>query len=347
MSESYKVIGWNIEHLGKLLKALEEPDATAGKRARLEGIYQAILEMNPDVLCITEGPQGDDAIDTFVAGLPGYVAVKRPPGDPYGQQGTQWIWFVIKEALAPHASLLPIKVWREYTRIASPDEEHRDKWPVYRWGKIVTSNHSHYRHPQVLLLNLNGVRLEIIGGHFKSKITQVGNFNSPDEDKRRAYIEETLENRMKLATEAQNVRYYIDQRFAQEPHPAIMLMGDLNDGPGKELFERQFLFFDLLNNLQGDVFQAEKFLNHALFDFPNDLRWSAYFKDRLDPNRDPHILLDHILFTQSLVRNQFPFQVKAGAGYVEHEIYDRLGALLPNNQSLSDHRPVSCLLTPA
>jgi hypothetical protein len=45
----------------------------------------------------------------------------------------------------------------------------------------------------------------------------------------------------------------IDHRFQQEPAPVLFLLGDLNDGPGKEFFERPFLFFDLLNNVQGDV----------------------------------------------------------------------------------------------
>jgi hypothetical protein len=190
-----------------------------------------------------------------------------------------------------------------------------------------------------------GIRVEVIGGHYKSKLTKVGNFKSADPAVRRAYIEETLEARMKLATEAQNTRYYIDQRFRQDVVPAIFVMGDLNDGPGKELFERQFLFFDLLSNLQGDVFESEKFLNHALFDYPEDLRWTVRFKDPIDDTRDPHILLDHIMFTQALVRNQLPLRVEPNAGLVEHSIFDRANALLGTSGPVSDHRPVSCLVS--
>ncbi len=84
----------------------------------------------------------------------------------------------------------------------------------------------------------------------------------------------------------------------------------------------EYLFFDLLSNIQGDVFFASRFLNHALFDFPDHLRWSVYFKDFVDPVRDPHILLDHILFTQGLVDGKLPWQINAHAGKVEHEIHD-------------------------
>jgi hypothetical protein len=349
MATTYKLTAWNIEWLDKLMDALADPSTSAPQRKRLEhrldAIYGVIAEIAPDILCVTEGPSGEESIERFVKGLGGYVAVKRPPDDPYVQQGKQWIWFLVRETLATDVSLLPVSIWRQYTELASPGGEHQAKWPVYRWGEIEASRHGHYRHPQVLVWDVAGIRVEVIGGHYKSKLTKVGNFKSADPAVRRAYIEETLEARMKLATEAQNTRYYIDQRFRQDVAPAIFVMGDLNDGPGKELFERQFLFFDLLSNLQGDVFESEKFLNHALFDYPEDLRWTVRFKDPIDDTRDPHILLDHIMFTQALVRNQLPLRVEPNAGLVEHSIFDRANALLGTSGPVSDHRPVSCLVT--
>ncbi len=351
MAQEYKFTAWNIEWLDDLIRDLNSPDKTPSQiqrlSQRLEGIYQVIKQISPDVLCITEGPKSEAGIDRFVAGLPGYTAIKRSNGDSYHQQGRQWIWFIAKEAIASGASLLPIRVWQEYTKMASPAGEHADRWPVYWWGKATSDFHSHYRHPQVLVLTINGVRLELIGGHFKSKLTREGNFFSEDPEVRLKYIEATLVNRVKLATEAQNLRYYIDQRFRQEPSPAIMVMGDLNDGPGKEVFERQFLFFDLLNNVQGDVFEAAKFLNHALFDYPDNLRWTASFKDKIDPSRDPHILLDHIMFSQPLVNGSLPLRVKAHAGKVEHEVYDRTSALMDRNLRISDHKPLSCIVSEA
>lgn len=349
MSTNHNIVTWNIEWLGNLLQDIHAPQTSATQKQRLEqrlsGIYQAINEISPDVLCIVEGPAGENAIEQFTNGLDGFSAVKRPAGESYYQGGQQWIWFLVRDHLLPAASLLPVEVWHEYTEAASPDGEHKKRWPVHRWGSIETITHGHYRHPQVLRLDLANVGIEIIGGHFKSKLTKKGSYNSADEDKHREYIEDTLFSRVKLGTEAQNVRYYIDQRFRQEPAPAIMVLGDFNDGPGKELFERQFLFFDLLNNLQGDVFEAERFLNHALFDYPKHLRWTAYFKDKIEPARDPHILLDHIMFTQAFVRGNMPLQVPPHAGKVEHEIVDRISALLPSGIKLSDHKPVSCLIT--
>jgi hypothetical protein len=148
-----------------------------------------------------------------------------------------------------------------------------------------------------------------------------------------------------MTTEATNVRAYLDAKFKQVENPAIFVLGDFNDGPGKEYFENQYLFFDLISNIQGDVFFASRFLNHALFDFPDHLRWSVYFRDFVEPERDPHILLDHILFTQGLVNGSLPWKIDAHAGKVEHEIHDLINASLPASAQTSDHKPVSVKVT--
>jgi len=179
----------------------------------------------------------------------------------------------------------------------------------------------------------------------KSKFNRANPFAADGTTLRAEFVEKALRARVKLATEATNVRAYIEARFAQEPDPAIFVLGDMNDGPGKERFEREYLFFDLISNVQGDVFFARRFLNHALFDFAEDLRWSVFFKDKIDPERSPKILLDHILFTQRLVRdNQLP-RIDPGAGFVERPVHERINAVRSSRNQTSDHAPVSVLVT--
>jgi hypothetical protein len=86
-------------------------------------------------------------------------------------------------------------------------------------------------------------------------------------------------------------------------------------------------------------------LNHALFDYPDQLRWTVQFRDFVDPTRDPHILLDHILFTQGLVDGSLPWRVGSHAGLVEHEIHQLVNAPLSAARRASDHAPVSCRVT--
>jgi hypothetical protein len=46
-----------------------------------------------------------------------------------------------------------------------------------------------------------------------------------------------------------------------------------------------------------------------------------------------------------LVKGSLPWHIESNAGLVEHEIHDRINAILPNNSHTSDHKPVSVLVT--
>lgn len=331
---SVKITSWNIEYLDHLLK----DDLSEFQRRRRDAVVREIRELSPDILCILEGPKGEDAIDRVSNELLGgeWVAVKAED-NRYKIQGNQWIWFLIRERYSDSASLLPVDTW---------DALAAGSWKVHLWGEFEERSHYHYRHPQVLVLDWNGFRVEFIGLHLKSKLVIAGQsmWNAGGAERER-FVREALEARTKLATEAVNVRAYIDAKFEQVSNPAIFVMGDLNDGPGKEYFEDLYLFFDLVSNVQGDVFWARRFLNHALFDFPGDLRWSVYFRDFIQPERDPRILLDHILFTQGLVDGSLPWKIEARAGKVEHEIHDLINSTLPASAKTSDHKPVSVVVT--
>lgn len=367
-----KITSWNIEHFSKVL------GPAPAAPGRLLPIAKEIQEINPDVLCILECTPDINALRTFCNEALGgeYVvpviqgtdaALAATPNDPrkalaglYRMQGnattgSQWIWFLVKKKWEDGAHLLDPRIFDEFAREEFIDADDRNRsdgrWTVYEWGQTVRTLHTHWRHPQTLVLpNVDGRRIEIIGGHLKSKLNGFRGNPFVDEasgELKAEFVKEAVNDRIQLATEAVHIRNYIDAMFKKVSDPAIIVLGDLNDGPGKEVLERRFMFFDLLGNIEGDVFFARRFLNHALFDFREALRWS-YFLDRddpVDPGRDPKILLDHILFTQSLVDNKnFP-RFDAHSGLVEHDIHDRINALLSKSNRTSDHKPVSAVLT--
>ncbi len=333
-----KLTTWNVENLDILLRPSSSANGQQKKEKRKAAIAELVDAMSPDILCIEEGPT-PGRIDDFTQNVLDnkYVAIKIA-NDKHDIKGTQWIWFLVKPELAPKCELLPPPVWDNFT---SP------KWEVHYWGDYAVSKHDHYRHPQVLVFDWHGQRVEFIGVHLKSK--RVSNdqeqmwLNGGDD--RREFILASIKNRIKLATEATNVRAYIDAKFDQVENPAIFVMGDMNDGPGHRYFERHYLFFDLASNIQGDVFFARKFLNHALFDFEQSLRWSTRFRDFIEPHRPPELLLDHILFTQGLVDGSLPLQVEPKAGFVEHEKTELVNSQYPKYARTSDHRPVSVIIT--
>lgn len=325
----FKITSWNIAHLDRLLEATSE-----GSKRRRAAVVQEIREIDPDVLLILEGPKGAAAINRVSEELLGgdWVPITFPSDAAHATLGKQWIWFLVRRGLRDQMFLLEPATWKALCG---------DRWDCHFWGDTTASRHKHYRHPQVLVYQSDGFRAEFIGLHLKSKFVNHGQSMWNDPARRDDFVREALKARIKMTTEATNVRHYVDMKFGQIENPAIFVMGDLNDGPGKEYFEDRYLFFDLVSNLQGEVFFARRFLNHALFDVPQELRWTVKFKDFVDPTRDPHILLDHIMFTQPLIDGSLPWRVGKKAGTVEHEIHDLINAQLRKTEHTSDHRPVS------
>ncbi len=341
-----KVTSWNVEHSARLIGT----NLSTTNSERRDRVRDTITDMNPDILCMIEGPRGEAAVIGFADDVLGgnWVPVRLPgpngaPGDrdrDYGTSGTQWIWFLARASLAGQCRLQPPSVWQAFTGSA--------RWRVHYWGKLKPTQHDHYRHPQVLIVDLGqGHELELIGLHMKSKINKKKLVRDEDGNIVGDHLEEALKARVKLATEARDVRAYVDARFNQTPAPGILVMGDANDGPGHDYFEDRYLFFDLIGNLQGNIMNAERFFNHALFDFPPDLRWTAKYRDaisRIPASRNP-LLIDHILMSQAVVSGALPLRVHAGAGFVEHQAFERGNAGASASRKSSDHRPVSLILS--
>lgn len=338
-----KVAAWNLEHTQRLIS----PNPSDSVLDRRQRVQQTIEHINPDILCLVEGPKGEKAIDEFCTQvlvrkwipilLKGQNDALGDKDDDYQTKGTQWVWFLVKPNISSKCRLQLPSMWQSFTKTKN--------WPVNYWGEEKAKRHSHYRHPQVLIYELgNGQQIEFIGVHLKSKINRKKIKRDKEKNLIGEYVTVATEARIKLATEATNIRKYIEAKFDQLANPGLVLLGDCNDGPGHDKFESQYLFFDLISNLQGDVLVAEKFFNHALFDFPQHLRWTAKYKDEvlnIDAKDNP-LMLDHILMSQPLCRGALKLKVNEHAGMVEHEIFERCNAGSNSKTRTSDHRPISC-----
>ena len=160
-----KIASWNVEHLDRLTK--ENLNGTEMKRR--DAVVREIRELSPDILCLVEGPKGEEAVDKVSNELLGgdWVAVNASDGE-YAIQGTQWMWFFVRKEHSDKASLLPTSTW---------DALAGSTWPCHYWGEFQEQNHKHYRHPQTLILNWNGFRVEFIGLHLKSKFLESTEFS--------------------------------------------------------------------------------------------------------------------------------------------------------------------------
>jgi len=342
---SLRATTWNIEHCQRLIT--DQPSANTINRR--ERILETIESIDPDILCIQEGPKGEQAIDDFctqVLDRKWVPVMLREPGEALGTRdqeylikGSQWIWFLVRAGMETNCRVQSPQAWQSFT--------DGKTWKVNFWGVEEVTRHSHYRHPQVMIYTLaNGQEIEFIGVHLKSKINKKKLIFDEEKNIIGDYLQEALEARVKLATEARNVRSYIAAKFDQLAQPGIIVMGDCNDGPGHDRFEEQYMFFDLISNLQGEVLVAERFFNHALFDFSAHLRWTARYADEVLKKKasENPLLLDHILISQPLCRGELPLVVNAGAGKVEHEAFERGNVESNSKTRTSDHRPVTCNL---
>jgi hypothetical protein len=143
-----KATSWNIEHMDRLF---EEPSSDTARRhrdARMEAVVQEIRDLNADVLAVLEGPRSESRITDFCANQLGgdWLPILAADGD-YDIRGTQGIWFLVKDGLAASCTLQSATTWNAFTGAS---------WDVHYWGDLDTTQHSHYRHPQVLVLDLNG-----------------------------------------------------------------------------------------------------------------------------------------------------------------------------------------------
>ena len=103
-----KITSWNVAHLDRLTKDnLDEDDLK-----RRNAVVHEIQELSPDVLCLLEGPKGEEGIDLISNTLLGgeWIAVKAPDGE-YATQGDQWIWLLVHKKHKDQASLLPVATW--------------------------------------------------------------------------------------------------------------------------------------------------------------------------------------------------------------------------------------------
>jgi hypothetical protein len=151
-----KIVSWNICHLEDLTKN----PLNQTQQKRKTAIIREINDLTPDILCILEGPKGENKIDLISNDwLKGdWIPVKAGDGE-YATLGDQWIWFLVRNKYAVNSSLLPTETWDAFSA---------QSWNYHLWGEFKEKSHKHYRHPQVLVFSWNGLRVEFIGLHMNS-----------------------------------------------------------------------------------------------------------------------------------------------------------------------------------
>jgi hypothetical protein len=304
-------------------------DGQVNDTAETAGRLAAMIEaLDSEVVAIQEAPSRSGEFGLFVqdhlADDFGYLL-----GDSGGAQKLGLLFkptAVDSAGLAPHAEV----------------KDLIDPWEADVDGDAVIDEYAFTRTPLVVDLSVGGISLQIIVAHTKSNFINRGRELWEDTATRQNYVIAALKNRRRISSEGMRIRRYLDRRLNDDPEALIVVLGDLNDGPGMDYFEERFLSHNVTDIIVGSAFAPEQIFTHAQHDVPADERYTAVFEDFVPVPETKRLLLDHILLSPGLTRAGGLHKID-GSGAVRHAEYD---AQVVNNAARrqdrpTDHRPVS------
>ncbi len=129
-----------------------------------------------------------------------------------------------------------------------------------------------------------------------------------------------LANRKKLLAQSKKIRSRVDQLMEEQPDLPLIVMGDFNDDPGMDSYEK-ILGASAIETVMGSVFEPEKILHDTLWhwsktDKNRDL-WTTEYPDLIVQNYGLHkAWLDHIFISQNLLSASSKFRYMMNSGEI-------------------------------
>lgn len=307
-----------------------DTDATA---SRLAGLIDAV---DADAVALVEAPSRSAELRLFVDNYlttNGAASYRFILGDSGGSQKLALLF-------KPAAVAFELTPSTDLPLLLEP-------WAADVDGDAVLDEYRFTRTPLACRIQIAGVRLELIVAHLKSNFINQGREQWEDPARRPDFIKAALRNRRRIANEAMRIRRYLEQRLDTDPDAAIVVLGDLNDGPGQDYFEELYLAHNVTDILVGSTFRPERLFNHAQADVAEADRYSAVFDDFVTQEPDKHLLLDHILLSPALGTAGTALAKVPGSGRIQHDAWAAQldGDGTRRDQRATDHRPATVTLT--
>lgn len=305
-----------------------------------EKIASVINEVRPDILGIQEGPPLKSQMELFnELYLNNQFTVYSMP------HGSQSVHTLVRKGI-PNLHIEQIgKEHRIYKHLSR-------KLEYYLWGIVTEPKQDTFsRRPVVLSIThqITGEKIEIMNLHTKSKISKLKN-PKQWEERDEEVIKDALRSRQKLSAEMMAVRRYLTHAILSTRVKGCIVMGDLNDGINREIFESQFLLQNIVDELRGSFKRQNAVMHHVLsqkYLQNKNISYTSDFNDPTEKGKKIHELIDHILFTsECFLERGTTFTIDPEKSYVEHEIFDKYN---DNNGKTrddrpSDHKPISAFL---
>lgn len=290
-----------------------------GELPKAEAAARVLQALQPDLVGISEGANSPDEHAHFLS--------THLPGSDYKvamgvSRGAQNLLFYYREPFR----LVEI----------DPAFGFYDPWLADLEEDGLKEQHRFERKPleAVFRIGEDGPRFRAILLHTKSK----GIFDVVDFHR---FQEIALANRKRLIGQALRMRERIEELLNQPDPEPLIIMGDLNDGPGLDPLERK-AGMSFVETLMGPLYFPAKILHNTLYWMQgesatrNDL-WTAEFPDPIVDNsfgRKHRVWIDHILVSPDMLDPDSPLRLVERSG--------RVGDKNADSRQASDHFPVLC-----
>lgn len=214
------------------------------------------------------------------------------------------------------------------------------------WGEFnKAKKYSMARFPALLRVALADDKdpVHVIVAHTKSQFTK-GFTKAKFEAREPRAMREAILSRQKLSADVAALRRHVTNVILEQRNAAgAIVLGDLNDGFTRSVFETEFLLQSLVDELRGSFRRQSALLDHVL-DETQLRRKDAYTVEfRSSEKRGiTRELIDHILVTPALRDTAFWLQLKPGSAVIAHDVSKAhtSGSGAKADDRPSDHIPV-------
>ena len=289
-----RVMAYNIEWFDDHFEPDNSLKTTQESQKKFNAVAAVISDVNPDIVGITEAPNTTtstgnrstvQALENFAL-THGLRQSKALIGFPsHGRQEIALLYDpnVVSATHDPGGNTGNVKSPRFNSSFQADSD-----------GDEINELYKHYRPPLEAKITRadGGDDFWLLVVHAKSK----GIFSSMD----RVHFDRTSErNRRKLFAECQSIRKRVDEWL--EKQRKIIVMGDINDGPGFDYYESRF-GKSAVELIIGDIFDHQGLLQYHL-GRPKFERYgwepsSARFKDNYTGDL-VNVLIDHVIVSPS------------------------------------------------
>jgi exonuclease III len=286
-----------------------DSDAVARKVAAV------ITDLDADIIGIQEGPLRTTQMEFFVK------TYLKGAYDVFGMEsGVQSIYALVRKGLNIVVEQVP-KSHKFYSHLRKP--------VVFQpWGKVKsTKPHKMARPPVLLRVRKPGEKgiVHVIVAHTKSQFTPgftVAKFRTRD----MATMKAAVLSRQKLSADVAAYRRHVTHAILSEKEAiGVILMGDLNDGFARGVFEREFLMQSLVDELRGSFRRQSALLEHVMNQkqLAAKTAYTIAFRNAEQNGKITKELIDHILITPAICDRKLWLKFRKNSAAIGHDISAR------------------------